>query len=546
MRRWLDGRPSWQRLLIAIGLGAVSALALPPFHVIPVLLLAVPGLLMLLDRRRGGRGAFADGFWFGFGHHAVGLYWITEPILFEAARFWWLVPIAVPILASALGVYVGLTCALARVVAPAGWRRAMALAGFWVLADLLRGIMFTGFPWNPIGSVWAVPGAVGDVMLQPLAWIGAPGLTLVTLLLAAAPVLHRTGRVAAVAALAAWIGFGVVRIGPLAASPNVAVALLQGNISQSEKHDRRFALDAFRTYVDLSRAAAHDARERYPDQPIVVVWPESASPFQLDGDPGARVAVIDAAGPGVTTLAGSVRFDAAERPYNSLIALAGPRTADGPLPPLAIYDKWHLVPFGEYQPAWARVGIQLVQGDGFARGPGPKTMNLPGLPPVGPLICYEVIFPGHVVDPTERPAWLVNVTNDAWFGNWSGPRQHLAAVRMRAVEEGLPIMRAANTGISAGYDAFGRELGRIGMNRAGFLVLALPPNLQPTPFARLGLPIPLVMAIGAVALSLSSSRIKRVPASINQSIDNLRLHRYIAVKPARERLEAMPHERDRD
>ncbi len=534
MRRWFAGRSSRQRQLLAVGLGAVSALALPPFNLVPVLLLAIPGLLMLLDLRRGGRGAFADGFWFGFGHHAVGLYWITEPILFEVARFWWLVPIAVPILASALGVYVGLTCALARVVAPAGWRRALALAGFWVLADLLRGIMFTGFPWNPIGSVWAVPGPVGDVMLQPLAWIGAPGLTFVTLLLAAAPVFRRVGRIAAAATLTAWIGFGLVRIGPLTAPPNVAVALLQGNISQAEKHDRRFALDAFRTYIDLSRSAAAKARARFPGQPIVVVWPESASPFQLDGDPGARAAVIDAAGPGVTTLAGSVRFDQADRPYNSLVALAGPRTADGPPPPLAIYDKWHLVPFGEYQPAWARVGIQLVQGEGFARGPGPRTMHLPGLPPVGPLICYEVIFPGHVVDPAERPRWLVNVTNDAWFGDWSGPRQHLAAVRMRAVEEGLPIMRAANTGISAGYDPFGRELGRIDMNRAGSLVLALPPDLPPTPFARLGLLVPLLMAISAIVLSLSSSRINRVLSTINDLVDNLRLRRYIAVKPARD------------
>ena len=544
MRRWLDGRSSRQRLLVVVGLGA--ALALPPFNLVPVLLLAIPGLLMLLDRRRGARGAFADGFWFGFGHHAVGLYWITEPILFEVARFWWLVPIAVPILASALGVYAGLTCALARVVAPAGWRRALALAGFWVLADLLRGIMFTGFPWNPIGSVWAVPGPVGDVMLQPLAWVGAPGLTLVTLLLAAAPVFHRTGRVVAVVGLAGWVGFGLLRIGPLPPSPNVAVALLQGNISQSEKHDRRFALDAFRTYVDLSHAAAAEAREKYPDRPIVVVWPESASPFQLDGDPGARAAVDDAVGPGVTTLAGSVRFDQADRPYNSLVALAGPRTPDGPPLPLAIYDKWHLVPFGEYQPAWARVGIQLVQGNGFARGPGPRTMHLPGLPPVGPLICYEVIFPGHVVDPTERPAWLVNITNDAWFGNWSGPRQHLAAVRMRAVEEGLPIMRAANTGISAGYDPFGRELGRIGMNRTGSLVLALPPDLPPTPFARLGLLVPLTLAVASVVLSLSSFRVNRVSAPINQSVDNLRLQRYITVTSARERLEDLQHERRRD
>ena len=503
---WLAARSSRQRQLLAALLGALSALALPPFHLVPILLLALPGLLLLLGLRRGGRGAFADGFWFGFGHHAVGLYWITEPILFEAARFWWLVPIAVPILASALGVYVGLTCALARVVAPPGWRRAVALAGFWVLADLLRGIMFTGFPWNPIGSVWAAPGGLGDVMLQPLAWVGAPGLTLATLLLAAAPAFDRRGRVASGVTLALWVGFGVLRVGQaLPPAPGVTVALLQGNVSEGQKHDRRFVLDSFNTYLGLTRRAAAEARSQSPGQPVVVVWPETASPFLLDTDTAARGAVVDAAGPGATTLAGSVRFDADERPRNSLLALAGPRTAEGVPPPLATYDKWHLVPFGEYQPAWAKVGIQLVQGEGFARGPGPRTLRLPRLPTVGPLICYEVIFPGHVVDPTERPAWLVNVTNDAWFGNWSGPRQHLAAVRMRAVEEGLPILRAANTGISAAYDPLGRELGRIPMNQAGSLVVALPPALPPTPFARLGLLIPFALAVGAVVVSSGSS-----------------------------------------
>jgi len=221
-----------------------------------------------------------------------------------------------------------------------------------------------------------------------------------------------------------------------------------------------------------------------------VVWPETASPFLLARDPNARAAIAEAAsGP---ALIGSVRWGADDRPRNALMAL------EGAGPPVAEYDKWHLVPFGEYQPAWANIGIQLVPGGGFAPGPGPRTLHVPGLPAVGPLICYEAIFPAEVVDEADRPDWLVNVTNDAWFGNSTGPRQHLAAARMRAVEEGLPLLRAANTGISAGFDAFGRELARLGMNRAGVLVIKLPGRLPPTPFARYGLLLPGGLAILAL------------------------------------------------
>ena len=201
---------------------------------------------------------------------------------------------------------------------------------------------------------------------------------------------------------------------------------------------------------------------------------------------------------GAPALVGSVRFDAEGRPYNSLVALVGPQ------PPAAIYDKWHLVPFGEYSPGWVPLAVQLVQGGGFVPGPGPRTLHVPGLPPVGPLICYEAIFPGQVVDAADRPAWLVNVTNDAWFGNSSGPRQHLEAARMRAVEEGLPLMRAANTGISAGFDANGRELARLGIGLQGTVVVALPGALPPTPFARFGLVIPAALAGFALLAGLAS------------------------------------------
>jgi apolipoprotein N-acyltransferase len=169
----------------------------------------------------------------------------------------------------------------------------------------------------------------------------------------------------------------------------------------------------------------------------------------------------------------------------------------------AIYDKWHLVPFGEYQPDWLPVGLQLVPGGGFASGPGPATLHIPGLPPAGALICYEAIFSHQVIDESDRPDWMVNVTNDAWFGDSSGPRQHLSAARLRAVEEGLPLMRAANTGISAGFDAKGHELGRLDMRTTGILPVHLPAPLALPLYARLGLMLPGGVAILALITGLS-------------------------------------------
>ena len=472
-----------------------------------MLFLVIPGLLLLLRDSGSLRAAGWLGFWFGFAHHVIGLFWITDAILIEAARYWWLVPFAVPGVAAVLALFIAAPCVTACLV-PAGWGRVLVFAGAWTLADLARQFVATGFPWNPWGSVWAVPGPVGTVFLQLVAWIGAPGLTLVTVLLAATPVLGRRGMAAGAAGLALLAGFGLLRLreADAAGAPGVEIVLVQGNVAEGQKLDRDLAVGIFRHYLDLTHAGVQAAMAAAPPgraPAIVVVWPESASPFLLQADAGARHAVAQAALPAAAALVGSLRFAAGspDQPRNSLIAL-GP---DGQVS--AVYDKWHLVPFGEYQPSWALLPIQVVPGGGFTAGPGPATLHLPGLPPVGPLICYEAIFPGEVTARADRPAWLVNITNDAWFGELAGPRQHLAFVRMRAVEEGLPLMRAANTGISAGFDAFGRELGRLGMDRAGVLDLALPGPLPPTPFARWGLLIPFLLALGAVGSGFLGRRV---------------------------------------
>ncbi len=496
LRRWLTQGTGWRRDLKSGVLGALSALALPPLHLVPVLLLTVPALLILLDAAPRLRSAVRVGFWFGVGHHLLGLYWITDAILIEAAEFWWFVPVAVPALSAVLALFIAAACGLAWFARP-GWRRVLALAGAWVLADLGRQFVATGFPWNLWGSVWTFPGAAGDVMIQPAAWVSVHGLTLATLLLAGTPRLAWRGRLAGALGFAAWIGLGAWRLAsppPVSAPPDLRVVLVQANIPEGEKQSRAHAIASFERHLDLTRAALTQAGAAH-----VVVWPETASPFLLETDIDARQAIAEAAaGP---AMIGSVRFvpDAGvETPRNSLFAL----TAQGEV--AGVVDKFHLVPFGEYQPAWLP-WLQIIPGGGFRPGPGPGVLQVQGVPPAGVLICYEAIFPGQVVDQAHRPDWLVNVTNDAWFGNSSGPRQHLAAARMRAVEEGLPLLRAANTGISAGFDAFGRELGRLPIGEPGVLVEKLPGRIGPTWFSRIGLLLPASLAAGVLLCALIAS-----------------------------------------
>ncbi len=486
----------WRADLAAAGFGALSAAALPPVHAIPVLLVCVPGLLALIGGAQGWAGALRRGFVFGLCHHILGLYWITEAILIEAARYWWLVPLAVPALSALLALFIAVACAGARLAAP-GYHRVMLLAGLWTLADLARQFVGTGFPWNPWGSVWAIPGPLGDVLIQPAAWIGVPGMTLATVLLAAAPALGWRVSAAAGFVLLGGAGFGLHRLAqPTSPPPGVSVVLVQGDVPQGEKWDRTIAAGVFERYLQLTEQGVADARQAAPAQPVVVVWPESASPYLLDRDAGARAAIWQASRPAAAVLAGSIRFGADGEPYNSMFVLTGADSVAG------VYDKWHLVPFGEFAPSWVPFAVQVVPGRGFAFGSGPKTFHVPGLPAFGAFICYEAIYPAQLVDEQDRPDWLVNITNDAWFGNSSGPRQHLAGVRLRAVEEGLPVVRAANTGITAAFDSMGRELVRLPTNVPAQTVVALPGSRGPTPFSRQGLAIPLLLSLGACAAGL--------------------------------------------
>jgi apolipoprotein N-acyltransferase len=490
-RRALARAPTLRLLLW----GAVSALGFPPFFLFPLTLLGLAALWRAIEAAEGGRGAAKAGFVFAFGQNLVGLYWITEAILIEAERYWWFVPIAVPGLSVLMALFTAAVAGGARLV-PAPLPRLLAFSGSWIAAELLRQKIAGGFPWNPLASLAAFPGPAGAFLLQPLAVIGTPGLSGAVLLLALLPAAlsWRRGGLLSLAGLLLWVGGSAAlwwgrKPGP---APHLTAILVQGNIAEGEKWSAARASAIFYRYLDLTREGVYEAALRGESRHLVI-WPETASPYPLLEDEGARVAITEAAaGP---ALIGTVRWGGDGRPRNSLVLLDARGAVQG------VYDKHHLVPGGEYQPDWLPLPVQIVPGGGFAPGPGPKTLHGPGLPAMGPLICYEAIYPGEIVAERDRPAFLVNVTNDAWFGNSSGPRQHLAAARMRAVEEGLPLLRAANTGISAAFDGFGQSLGMIGLDRMGVLLVEVPGALPPPPFSRFGLDIPLGLSLLLLAAS---------------------------------------------
>ena len=484
-------------MLAAALFGILAALALPPVTLVPLLLLSIPGLLALIAGARTWRGAALRGLVFGIAHHLVGLYWVTFAILVQAAEFWWAVPIAVPLLATVLAVFIAIPCGLAR-LAPAGLPRAALLAGCWELGDIARQFVLTGFPWNPFGSAWEMPGTVGLAFMQPAAWVGVGGLTLATLLLAAAPTYSRRGRIAAFAALLLWGCAGLARLqiapGP---APDLTAVIVQGNISEIEHRDhwqdQRWIESVFEKHLALTRQGVAAAAGK----PSIVVWPETASPYWLQQDKLARESVADAARPALATIAGTAREEAPRIDHNSLVVVMPDGSVGG------YYDKFHLVPYGEYFPSY--LPIRLGE-RGWDPGPGLRTLHIPGLPAIGPLICYEAIFPAQVVVESDRPALLVNITNDSWFGDSAGPRQHLAAARLRTVEEGLPMVRAANTGISAIINSHGVVVESLGLDRSGTVVGAIPGALPPTLFSSLGLAEPGMLAIASCAIGLLLGR----------------------------------------
>lgn len=480
--------PAW---LIALASGAVGVAALPPFDVFQASWPWLIGLMVVLEGRRPAA-AFRLGWLWALGFFTPGLYWISNALFVDIGRFWWMLPFALLGLPALLAVFFGAASALYAWARPSGWMRPILLAACLTLADFARGHLLTGFPWNPIGSVWSDH----DAPRQIAAFVGVYGLGFLTVAIASSPgllLLDRNRRAALHAALAftlvgvAWIGFGAWRLAgmPTGTVEGVRLRLVQPNISETDKWHQDLRLANFQKHLRLSQGAPVSA----------VIWSESATAFVLEREPEARRLIAQAL-PDTLLITGTPRLvdqpDGTRKLYNGLVALGPDDRVVGS------FDKAHLVPFGEYVPLRGILPIDrfVPGGMDFSPGPGPRTLDLPGLPPVGPLICYEVIFPHAVVDEANRPAWLLNLTNDAWYGYSIGPFQHFATARMRATEEGLPLVRVANIGISGVIDAAGRVTATKPLQVEGILDADLPIAVPQPLYARFG-NFPLLMVVAA-------------------------------------------------
>ncbi len=519
--------------LAAFVLGLLTALAFPPFHAVPLLLVTFPALAMLIRQTRTGGGAFGLGWLFAFGEMGVSFHWIAGALFVDIRQFWWVLPLAVMGLPALLALVYGAATAAAKRLGVEGTRGTLTLALVWFAAEESRAHLVTGFPWDLLGYVWS--GVLP--VLQTTSLIGIEGLTFLTILAAFAPAAlspwrrrgdnptlpsSRRSGVALVGLGALLLGglavWGVVRL-QLAPLPNENVVpgarlrLVQPGTEQALKWvpgQREANLDSL---VVLSVTSPVGT------PPTHILWPETATAFYLMEMPEVRARIMDrlrAVAPSAYLLTGAVRH----RFPNELSAVAAPSRLERPtytnallvLDPhgnvVGAYDKAHLVPFGEYIPfrAFLPVWATSAVGMDFTAGEGPRTLRVPGVPPFSPLVCYEAIFAGAALDPEDRPGWLLNVTNDAWYHGTIGPAQHWAMAAARAVEEGVPLVRVANEGFTGIVDPWGRVTARIGPESPAVLDADLPRALAvPTLFERGGRWAPLILG-GALALGLALAR----------------------------------------
>ena len=483
--------PGWRALVWPLALGAMMATGQAPlglwFVTLPCLALLLRHLAPL-----SGAPAFWAGWFAGAGYFAVALSWIVSPFLVDVVRHGWMAPFALFLMAFGLALFWAVATGLAgRSRVPL-----VALVAGIGVAELARGYVLTGFPWALIGHVW-----VGSPVAQVAALVGPSGLTLLTCAIAALlAALRWPQALAAVLVLGLGWGFGVQRLaGAEPAPPGVTLRLVQPNAAQVTKWEAGLAQGHFDRLLRLSGGAPVD----------LVIWPETALPFSIDASP--ELGPIIGAAAGVPVVLGLQRREG-RRGWNSLAVISPQGAITG------TYNKHHLVPFGEYIPfgdlAFDWFGISAFaarEGHAYSAGDGAAVLDLGGkLGKMLPLICYEAVFPQDLRAAPERAAWILQITNDAWFGTYSGPYQHLAQAQLRAIEQGLPLVRVANTGITAMVDARGRVTARLPMAVEGALEAALPGALTAPPYARWG-EVPVLLLLAGCALVVIRRRFVAAP-----------------------------------
>jgi len=491
-------RLTWRliRIVLALLAGAGTALAHPPFGVL-IGLLGYPLLMILSERSDTARGAFWMGWLAGFAYFFIGCWWVAEAFFVNPEQAW-MAPFAASLLPAGLGLFWGAATALYRRFAPIGAVRVLLFAALFCAFEWLRGHVLTGFPWNPAGATWRAGGG----MSQFASVVGVYGLSLVTVAATAAfapligPGVRRERLISAGLGVLALAGVGVFGAVRLTQSDlrftDTVVRLVQADVKQETK----WSPEAYRSIVDRYVRLTAQPGARTPN---VIVWPEGSLPASANDvfASGDAQAIAAAVRPGQTLLVGLARGEAdltapeGARYYNSLFALAGEGGAG--LRVAAVYDKHRLVPFGEYLPLGGlttSIGLRSLvhMPSDFSAGPRPQPIAIPGAPPAQVLICYESLYPGFTPGAAGRPDWIVNASNDAWFGATSGPRQHLNLASYRAIETGLPIARATPTGVSAMIDPWGRivEGQRLDPGVIGVIDAPLPRPTGITPYGRLG------------------------------------------------------------
>ncbi len=538
----------WRRRSIAFAAGALSALAMAPFNAWPILFLTFPTLVWLIDGAGVGRwggvtAAAATGWWFGFGYFLAGLYWIGYAFLVDAPTFGWLLPIAVIGLPAVLAVYTALGVALARMLWVRGAVRILALGVALTASEWLRGHLLTGFPWNAFGYALTAPLALA----QAASVCGIWGLTFIAIVVFASPATLSDDRTEtrrpwspialSIAVLAALGGFGAWRLArtPTRLVDGVHLRIMQPNLQQDVRFNYSAKQEVMNRYIALSSRASgpqpqgpqsqgsqlqgsqsQGSKSQGMGDTTQLIWPESPFPFFLTREADALAQITNLLPQGSVLITGAIRLADPDNPaqsgvYNSIDVIDHTGSI------AAVYDKVHLVPFGEYLPfehVLERLGLEELtqQRGGFLAGDRHRLIAVPGAPTALPLICYEVIFPGEVMPPGERPGWIVNVTNDGWFGFSTGPYQHFQQARVSAIELGLPLARAANTGISAVVDPVGRIINSLPLAVEGVLDAPLPRAISAPIYARVGdapaLIVILIVFIAVVRRRLRAETIK--------------------------------------
>ncbi|MCP4934920.1 MAG: apolipoprotein N-acyltransferase [bacterium] len=531
----------WRQMATAFAAGSLSVLSQAPFHLWPVLFFTLPLLIWLIDGavehhannpRQLLKKAAALGWTFGFGYFLFGLYWIGKAFVVEAGIFLYLLPIAMILMPAGLALFYSLAIGLAALFWKSGLSRVLTLALALAITEYLRGHIFTGFPWNALGHVFA-----GEAGLSQLSSLFDPyALSFFCVLIFGSPAIalfkrqseqvknqrERTGiaiykaPLILVCSLLVASIWGHFRLHNAINHevPNVVLRLVQPNIKQVDKWRPGNAGPIYRTMLELSAQKTKQSPQGL-NSITHLIWPESALPFFMAHSPEALKGIEILLPDQVTLITGAMRYKPSKQVdtssqravYNSLFVI------DGKARITRTFDKKHLVPFGEYLPFQSvleAIGLrQIVQVRGhFETGQQPRLVRLDNAPPFAPLICYEVVFPHEIIEQGVRPEWLLNLTNDAWYGVSTGPYQHFVQSRIRAIEQGLPMVRVANTGISGVIDPYGRVQQSLPLAAKGVLDAALPRAIDKTIYARYGKWLFWLVIGGAIGAILLLQRIK--------------------------------------